>query len=175
LSLLHTYGVKRFSTLARLHGAGFKVLSRLNHTLSPRYRRLKAVWDRVGMPFELWLGRGLPLDPYLRGYLFDILRKAYKPNKYLFLPPLSLYPSEVSAWFTESSLMRAWMGQWLDYVRWYHTTASIVERHWKTSRSYPLLVRFGLMWRLYDEVGRQGLAVKGIALPALVTSTNKAS
>lgn len=73
LSLLHTYGVKRFSTLARLHGAGFKVLSRLNHTLSPRYRRLKAVWDRVGMPFELWLGRGLPLDPYLRGYLFDIL------------------------------------------------------------------------------------------------------
>lgn len=76
------------------------------------------------MPFELWLGRGLPLDPYLRGYLFDILRKAYKPNKYLFLPPESLYPSEVSAWFTESSLMRAWMGQWLDYVRWYHTTAS---------------------------------------------------
>lgn len=45
----------------------------------------------------------------------NILRKAYKP-KDLFLPPESLYPSEVSAWFTESSLMRAWMGQWLDMV-----------------------------------------------------------
>lgn len=76
-----------------------------------------------GKPFELWLGRGLPLDPYLRGYLIDMLRNAYKP-KDLVIPPESLYPSEVSAWFTEYSLMRAWTGQWLDYVRWYHTTAS---------------------------------------------------
>lgn len=32
--LLHSYKIKRFSTLCRLHGAGFRVISRLSSTLS---------------------------------------------------------------------------------------------------------------------------------------------
>lgn len=46
LSLLNTYSIQRFSTLARLHGAGFKVLSRLTHSMSARYQRLRAVWEK---------------------------------------------------------------------------------------------------------------------------------
>ena len=53
-------------------------------------------------------------------------------------------------------------GQWLTYIKWYYTVAwsqdpsfldffdaPIVERRWRAS---SLLFRFGLMWKLYDNV-----------------------
>lgn len=40
--------------------------------------------------FELWLGRGRPLFPYLRGFLVDYLRKELK-TKELKLPPDELF------------------------------------------------------------------------------------
>lgn len=45
------------------------------------------------MPLELWLGRGRPLNPYLRGFLIDHLRKAYKPTE-LKTKPDNLYEDE---------------------------------------------------------------------------------
>lgn len=55
------YNIQRFSTLCRIGGAGFKVLSRLDHTRSVRYARMwsmytKHLFNRENG--ELWLGRG---------------------------------------------------------------------------------------------------------------------
>lgn len=66
--------------------------------------------------------------------------------------------------------MRKWVKQWLKYVHWYHTVAvdpgvsleaffkaPFVSRSWKATREDPHIVRFGLMWPLYDEVAKKGL------------------
>lgn len=79
-SVLNLYPIKRFSTFCRLYGIGYRTLSRLNHTQSPKVLRLRAIWDKRNLPLEIWLGRGRPLNPYLRGFLIDRLRKAYKPT-----------------------------------------------------------------------------------------------
>ena len=42
-AVLNLYEIKRFSTFCRLHGAGYKTLSRLNNIRSTKYLRLKAV------------------------------------------------------------------------------------------------------------------------------------
>ncbi|KAF1856864.1 hypothetical protein Lal_00001586 [Lupinus albus] len=57
------------------------ILSRLNHPLSARYQRLRAVWDKLRLPFEL----------------------AYKP-KDLVVMPESLYQDVASAHFSEYTL-----------------------------------------------------------------------
>jgi len=33
------------------------------------------MWDRLFYPVDYWLGRGRPLNPYLRGYLVDYMRR----------------------------------------------------------------------------------------------------
>lgn len=47
-------------------GFGYRTISSLPHRQSPRIRRLLAMFTKRSMPLELWLGRGKPLDPYLR-------------------------------------------------------------------------------------------------------------
>lgn len=71
-----SYPIKRFSTLCRIGGAGYRTLSRLQHTPSPR--------------FSMYTRRGRPLNPYLRGVLIDYLRKEMFPKelKVLFLVKL---------------------------------------------------------------------------------------
>lgn len=81
--------------------------------------------------------------------------------------PESLYQDVASAHFSEYTLLRAWMKQWLNSVQWYYTnalnlalpferflSAPVVQHHWKVRTEDPLLNRFGLMWRLFDEVGK---------------------
>ena len=63
------------------------------------------------------------------------------------------------------TLLRSWTEAWLKYVRWYYATAlspdvsiedfiqaPVVTTRWKASNEFPLLTRFGLMWKLFDEV-----------------------
>lgn len=52
------YPFKRFSTLARVAGANYRVLARLDHHRSAHYGRLWAMWTKMEMPFNLWIGRG---------------------------------------------------------------------------------------------------------------------
>lgn len=67
------------------------------------------------------------------------------------------------------------MKQWLNYVQWYYTnalnlalpferflSAPVVQHHWKARTEDPLLTRFGLMWRLFDEVGKWNRNMVGI-------------
>lgn len=61
------------------------------------------------------------------------------------------------------TLLRSWTEAWLKYVRWYYATAlspdvsiedfiQVVTTRWKASNEFPLLTRFGLMGKLFDEV-----------------------
>lgn len=67
-------------------------------------------------------------------------------------------------------MVKGWVRQWLKYVQWYHTIAldpevsveaffkaPVVTSSWKATREDPQLVRFGLMWKLYDEVAKRSL------------------
>lgn len=74
------------------------------------------------------------------------------------------------------------MEQWLKYLKWYLTTASdpavsieeffnapIVTSRWKATREDPLVIRFGLLWKLYDLVAEKGLDYQ---VPILGTQTS---
>lgn len=113
-----------------------------------------------------------PLDPYLRSHLIRVLMQAYRPRD-LIVPPEETFQSDSMAYLVESSLIRGWVSRRLKYVRWYYTVAAepglslqdffdapIVARHWKVSSEDPHLIRFGLMWRLFDEVARWRLSPK---------------
>ena len=39
------------------------------------------------------------------------------------MAPQDLYESEVFEYLSEYTLVRAWMSQWLKYIRWYYTVA----------------------------------------------------
>ena len=92
-SLCHLYKIQRFSTLCRLYGIGYRLLCKLNHTKSSTVLRLKAIWLKAKLPFELWLGQCCPVDPYLKGRLIWKLQQAFRP-KDLVVPPTSTYKSE---------------------------------------------------------------------------------
>lgn len=84
---IHTkYGCRRFSTICRLTGVGFRVLSRITHTRSLKIERLWVLYTKGNLPLDLWLGHGLPLDPYVKGVLTTLLCKEFRP-KQLVLPP----------------------------------------------------------------------------------------
>lgn len=46
------------------------------------------MFQKRSLPFELWLGRGRPLNPYLRGALIEFIRKETVPLE------LKLFPDE---------------------------------------------------------------------------------
>lgn len=75
----HKYGVKR-KNLCRIGGrCGYRTLSRISTTSSSTMRR--AMWMRTTLPLDLWLGRGRPLNPYLKGFLVEFLRKELKGSQ----------------------------------------------------------------------------------------------
>lgn len=121
-SLCHLYKIQRFSTLCRLYGIGYRLLGKLNHTKSSTVLRLKAIWLKAKLPFELWLGQCCPVDPYLKGRLIWKLQQAFRP-KDLVVPPTSTYKSETFEYLEDMTLLRSWTEAWLKYVRWYYATA----------------------------------------------------
>lgn len=113
---------------------------------------------------EWWLGRGRPLNPYLRGLMIDYLRSVMKPKDLRLAPDEAFLTSGVKD-FPEWSLVRRWVQGWLRYVHWYAGTASspdvtlkaffdapVVQTDWKIKRSDEELVRFGHLWKLWDMV-----------------------
>ena len=73
----------------------------------------------------------------------------------------------------EYTALRAWVKQRLTYLRWYHLSAwspdvslqdffeaPVVNRKWNTESTDPTLVRFGLLWKVYDWLADKGLDYK---------------
>ncbi|KAG4914312.1 hypothetical protein JHK87_051869 [Glycine soja] len=154
-SLCHLYKIQRFSTLCRLYGIGYRLLCKLNHTKSSTVLRLKAIWLKAKLPFELWLGQCCPVDPYLKGRLIWKLQQAFRP-KDLVVPPTSTYKSETFEYLEDMTLLRSWTEAWLKYVRWYYATAlspdvsieDFIQAPVVTTRSFQRGVRTSLMLRL---------------------------
>ena len=55
--------------------------------------RMKAIWLKAKLPFELWLGQCCPVYPYFKGRLIWKLQQAFRP-KDLVVPPTSTYKYE---------------------------------------------------------------------------------
>lgn len=133
LNFYHPYGLVaigqkyssvRFSTLCRVGGAGFKQLARLDHRRSIRFERVLAMQTKImfgSNGFELWLGRGCPLNPYIRGLIVERLRKEMKPRD-LRLIPDELFATEKVKDFLEWSTLCGWMKEWLHYSQYYYCT-----------------------------------------------------
>lgn len=158
------------SVLQRLGGAGYRVLSRLMSTQSKRWERIKAVHrklmgQRGQLPFEFWLGRGMPLNPYLRGKMIAYLRKELK-----LAPDELLFDGQVE--FNERTVLRNWMSQWLDWVYWYYSiamsenvqiedffNAPVCATSWRRSLRDQTLVNFGVTWKLYDMAAGWSISI----------------
>ena len=71
ISVGQKYGVKRFSTLVRLHGGGYRVLASLQNIRSKHWERVRKMAEKPvkgsNYPLEFWMSRGYPMGPYLRG------------------------------------------------------------------------------------------------------------
>lgn len=163
------YPVQRFSTFCRLGGTGYKALARLPKRSRSLERRF-AMWRRLHLPLDLWLGQGLPLNPYLEGFL--IYTCVHENPLWDLEPP----PREVFKWrwfheFMEYTMFRSWMEEWLKVLKWgwmLHVTPprslrSILESmpvmrfRWNQNRRDENLVRFGWQWKCYDLVQKLGL------------------
>jgi len=132
LNFYHPYGLVaiglkhssvRFSTLCRVGGAGFRVLARLDHKRNKSFERVLAMQTKTLYGpdgFDLWLGRGGPLNPYLKGVIIARLRKEMRP-KDLRLIPDELFIQEKVKEFLEWSTLRGWVKEWLRYCRYYYT------------------------------------------------------
>lgn len=84
---------------------------------------------RTTLPLDLWLGRGRPLNPYLKGFLVEFLRKELKPKD------LKLAP--------ESFFEQAGMGHFFGVVSCSRMDESLVA-------SSSLVLCYGaISWSLY--------------------------
>ena len=110
----------------------------------------------------MWLGGGLPLNPYLKGIIIDFILNRMKP-KDLVLPPCPEVVFQGEADNLEYTLYRNWMSSWLKYIHWYYSlflnpdsvlreflNAPIVQTSWKVTYEDPVVFRYGLLWRLHD-------------------------
>ncbi|KAB1221184.1 hypothetical protein CJ030_MR2G012817 [Morella rubra] len=96
------YPFKRFSTLARVAGANYRLLARLDHHRSAHYGRLWAMWIKMEMPFNLWIRRGRLLNPYISGVIIDFLRKERGPRD------LKLVPDELFSQPGMKTYLHSW-------------------------------------------------------------------
>ena len=171
------YPVPKFSTFCRIGGVGFKSLARLPH-MSLKLKRRHAMWARLHLPLDLWLGRGMPLNPYLEGRL---IYTCVRSNPLWDLEPP---PREVFKWswfheFLEYTMFRSWMTEWLAVLKWgcmlwvvpprsikvILENMPVMRFRWNPNRRDENLVRFGWQWKCYDLVERWGVNYMPGVLP----------
>ncbi|KAA8537222.1 hypothetical protein F0562_029700 [Nyssa sinensis] len=142
---------------------------------------MNRTWRRVylivnkplfGPNLEWWLGRGCPLNPYLRTHIIYFLREQMRPKE------LRLIPDDLFANHQVKDLpglvnlelySNRGVQDWLAYNRWYYGTAlcwdikidsffetKVLVLNWKITRKDVNLTSFGLLWRVYDLIGRLG-------------------
>lgn len=76
---------------------------------------------RLGM-YEWWLGKGLPLSPETRGFIWNKFLAAFKPKHLRPIDP-SFLSDDAQEWL-ERTVIYNWMSQWLKYVLWYASMLS---------------------------------------------------
>lgn len=160
------YNIESMSVLFRLAGAGYRVRARMLSTTTKRWARLRVIAGKPfrsqDYPLEWWLGRGNPLNPYLRSKTILFLRRELRPREIRLVPDELVFDGERE--ILERTVIRGWISQWLKWVSWYHTVAlspdvsidqllydaPICASSWKRSNFDPNVFKFGLVWKLYD-------------------------
>lgn len=123
--------------LMRFQGAGYRTLARPMSARPKKYKRLAYILAKYLLPTDLWLGRGLPLNPYVKAAVVHQILNLVKP-KDLKLVPDQYIPDEEDVFinpntgkpghhdfnsrgFLEYSLLRGQMRLWLNYQQWYYS------------------------------------------------------
>lgn len=92
-----------FHKLCRIGGAGYRQMSTIGHRRSRRWERAWAIYSKAS---------GLPLNPYIRGYIIDFLRNEMKPTELSVIPEYLFVLSGMRD-FLEWSCLRSWVQSWL--------------------------------------------------------------
>lgn len=164
--LADLYKISNPNVLFRLAGAGFRVRSRLYS--SKRSKRWERLWvastkppGTSRLPLEWWIGRGRPINPYLKGLIIERLRKELKPKELRLFPEEIVFDGERE--ILERTVILNWVKQWLRWVSWYYQiahspdpslaemfSAPICATSWKRSAEDIQFVRYGFLWKCYD-------------------------
>lgn len=164
--LCDLYKITNPNVLFRLAGAGYRVRSRLYST--HRSRRWERLWvastkppGTSRLPLEWWVGRGRPINPYLKGLIIERLRKELKPKEIRLFPEEMVFDGERE--ILERTLIHNWVKQWLRWNTWYFTVAlrpdpsladlfaaPICATSWKRTLFDAQFVKYGLIWKCYD-------------------------
>lgn len=187
ITIMFKYNCKRVSTLARIGGAGYKQLGKIDHEQSLRVKRLMVLHTKAlftGQFILLWLGRGQRISPYIEGLLREFLLRKLAPPK-LSTMPSELYVAPKVGEFEEYGTLRGWVKLWCIYTKWYYCVAldpwtpfgvlldpPFCPSHWNGPDEDELIVRFGYVWKMYDWVNSGKL--EGVPL-ALSTSGSEQS
>ncbi|KAJ4841101.1 hypothetical protein Tsubulata_037186 [Turnera subulata] len=165
VKLAMKYRIISISVLQRLAGAGYRVRSRLMTSQSTRWEQLKTAFSKLcgrqtGLSVEWWLGRGNPLNPYLRAELLQYFMK--DPREIRVFPEDLVFDGERG--ILERTVLLGWMRLWLKWSASYWTVCMnpespldgwfdipICSRTWKRTNFDSNLFKFGLLWKAYDR------------------------
>jgi len=177
LALGLRYKCKRLSTLARIGGCGYKQLAKFDRPdqFNVRLARLQSMHMAALLgreTLELWLGGGLPLNPYLRQVVWKKLTDHLRPKE-LRRAPEELFVTPKVDTFQEYTTLRSWVSQWTRYCHWYYTVAldpwvklgslfdgPVCTTTWQATEKDETLLRFGMLWKMYDLVRRLGFGYR---------------
>jgi len=174
--------------LFKIHGCGYRTLGRLCCNNPPkRLQRLIIMADLYRLPLRLWLARGGAISPYTLASLVSYGFKKLKPKDVRW-PPSEMIGEKLGARYAsclEITLIRSNLIKQLSYLKWYWQLwssayiegtdpisiiiemldAPIVITDWKLTKSDPELIRFGLVFQLFDLAGEIGLDFVQLCLP----------
>ena len=128
---------RRFSTIAIIGGAGYKVTGSIPRLNRERIRFMCLRGSQKGMPLEYWMCRGLPCNPYLRGAILYFVRQRLKPKELKVIPEDLLTQGELE--ILERTMVRRWMAQWLKAVQYYSGTVLRDDVTWDELFACPVV------------------------------------
>lgn len=128
MAIQEKYNVRRFSTLARIGGAGYRTLGSLASRPSRRWERLRVMSEKQhsgqSSPLEFWLCRGYPCGPYWKGFRVFFILSQMKPKEIKLDPADFHFDGEIE--IIEKTVYRNWMESWLKNLKWYNSMLMLV-------------------------------------------------
>jgi len=154
-----------YKTMVRLAGGGYRVLAHVEKPKSLKWRRMKVIADKMVWSklddLEMWLGGGIPLNPYIKGIIIRLIQDKMKPRQ-LSVPPCPEIVFDGEAAILEYTLYHGWMNQWLKYCSWYYSLlltpeltirnlemAPVIATSWKINSFDSDIFRFGFLWTCF--------------------------
>lgn len=173
---LAAFGVKypnlSLKQLLSIHGLGFKAKARIfSGKISLSRKRLLTTLTRFSSPLKIWL-EGLSMDPTTLGLFMDFAFQRLKPKEFKIAPDHLVKESDTAKCqsLVEITLYKGAMEDYLQYLKQYwllYNQAYFLGRDpwsvledlcnlkpvytdWKVSKVDLEMVRFGVLFKMYD-------------------------